>query len=125
MRKYSLGEIDRMREAIRRKNVSLLPARIGVGPDGLDPVARAAFERRDVVSERELRTYMLGGVSAEELEAKYPENQPGSLATAGEQHNAHVEAYDREMSWRSDQYWLSNGGSVVTECGTILHGDEM
>jgi len=38
-----------------------------------------------------------------------------------EQHDAHVRTYEREMDW---QYVLSNGGSVVAECGTRLGGDD-
>lgn len=45
-------------------------------------------------------------------------------ATQPEPHDAHVKAYEREMQDRADQHWVSNGGSLITECGTLIEGPE-
>lgn len=48
-----------------------------------------------------------------------------NLRPVGVQHDAHVETYDREMQDRADQKWVGNGGSLITECGTLIGGDDV
>ena len=40
-----------------------------------------------------------------------------------EQHDAHVKTRDRHLDWCSEQWCLSNGISVVTECGTLIQSE--
>jgi hypothetical protein len=44
--------------------------------------------------------------------------------TSGPQADAHVQARDRHLGWCADQWALSNGLTVVAECGTILNNEE-
>lgn len=81
-RKYSLDEIDRMREAVRALNPIGGP--VFYGPDGPSPPARLALDSNARTVEDRLRTYMLGGVGPEELEAKAARGMGVRAGSGGE-----------------------------------------
>lgn len=79
-RKYSLEEIDRMREALR----DLFPTVWRVGAGGIAVVADyrpdgTVYSRNTDSLEDALRTYMLNGTTPEELEAKVREREEAQL----------------------------------------------
>ena len=45
------------------------------------------------------------------------------MKAEAEQHDAHVKARDRHLDDCSMQWCMSNGISVVTECGTLIDPD--